>query len=59
MHQSTTMDGGFELQINLEQSNGHMSIKLRSKSFMILLHFSALTLSEGLCNQPKWTTMKE
>jgi len=41
MHQSIAMDRDFELQKkNLEQSNGHMSIKLRSKSFMILLYFN-------------------
>jgi len=42
------MDGGFELQKkNLEQSDGHMSIKLRSKSFTTLLHFNALTSGRG------------
>jgi hypothetical protein len=36
MHQNITMDGSFELQKqNLEQFDGHMPIKLRSKSFMI------------------------
>jgi hypothetical protein len=38
----------------LEQSDGHMSISLQTKSFMIPLHMSALTLGQGLCNQPKW-----